>query len=112
MPVVFIKSLEETANNLEGCISAFKCLLCSPSILQKSKLGIMVYTRDSNKWTYSTRKGSLYSQKNWGVNIHLFEFKMMCLSMHPFLFPSLTHFSITDHLQFPNMSNKTMWLKK
>lgn len=53
MPAVFIKSLEETANNLEGCISAFKCLLCSPSILQKLKLDIMgmVYTRDSNQWT-------------------------------------------------------------
>lgn len=53
MPAVFIKSLEETANNLEGCISVFKCLLCSPSILQKLKLDIMgmVYTRDSNQWT-------------------------------------------------------------
>lgn len=51
IPAVFvIKSLEKIANNLEGCISVFKCLLCSPSILQKSKLEIMgaVYARDSS----------------------------------------------------------------
>lgn len=53
--VFVIKNLGKTANNLESCISVFKCLLWSLSILMKSKLDIMgaVYVKDSNKWTHS-----------------------------------------------------------